>query len=127
LELWSGLGYYGRARNLHACARTVMEQHGGKFPRTVQAVAALPGIGRSTAAAICAFAYGERAAILDGNVKRVLARYCGVAGFPGEKTVEQRLWREAEDRLPECDIAAPNPARMDPVATQFTCRRPADR
>src|SRR5437867_9233931 len=72
LELWSGLGYYGRARNLHACARAVVEHHGGEFPRTAEAVAALPGIGRSTAAAICAFAFGARGAILGGNLERVL-------------------------------------------------------
>ena len=85
---WSGLGYYARARNLHRAAQAIVESHGGHFPRTAAEIATLPGIGRSTAAAIAAFAFGERAAILDGNVKRVLTRLFGVEGFPGEKCVE---------------------------------------
>ena len=80
LAAWSGLGYYSRARNLHACARCVMDQHGGKFPASAEQLQALPGIGRSTAAAIAAFAFGERAAILDGNVKRVFCRFFGEIG-----------------------------------------------
>ena len=100
LRHWSGLGYYGRARNLHACARAVVERHGGAFPADPEALEALPGIGRSTAAAIAAFGWGIRAPILDGNVKRVLCRVFGVEGFPGERAVEQRLWAIAEREMP---------------------------
>jgi A/G-specific adenine glycosylase len=100
MALWSGLGYYSRARNLHRCAVAVMAQHGGEFPASAEALAELPGIGRSTAAAIAAFAFGTRATILDGNVKRVLARAFGVEGFPGEKRVENQLWTLAESLLP---------------------------
>ncbi|PZR63038.1 MAG: A/G-specific adenine glycosylase, partial [Stutzerimonas stutzeri] len=96
LELWAGLGYYARARNLHACAVRVMAEHGGRFPREPERIAELPGIGRSTAAAIAAFAYGVRGAILDGNVKRVLCRCFGVSGFPGTPKVEKDLWQLAE-------------------------------
>jgi len=103
LALWSGLGYYSRARNLHACARLVMSRHGGVFPDNAPALEALPGIGRSTAAAIAAFAWGRREAILDGNVKRVLCRVFGIEGFPGERAVEQRLWTLASDLLPVVD------------------------
>jgi A/G-specific adenine glycosylase len=92
LALWSGLGYYSRGRNLLRAARIVTEQFGGEFPRAFDDILALPGIGQSTAAAISAFAFGERRAILDGNVKRVFARHFGIAGFPGEKKVESRLW-----------------------------------
>ena len=88
LTLWSGLGYYSRARNLHKAAGLIVERHGGAMPNDPEAVQELPGIGRSTAAAICVFAYGGRHAILDGNVKRVLARYCGVRGYPGETKVQ---------------------------------------
>lgn len=100
LELWAGLGYYARARNLHACAVRVMAEHGGRFPREPERIAELPGIGRSTAAAIAAFAYGVRGAILDGNVKRVLCRCFGVSGFPGTPKVEKGLWQLAESLLP---------------------------
>jgi len=100
LALWSGLGYYSRARNLHAAARMLAERHAGQFPATADAIAQLPGVGRSTAAAVAALAYGQRCAILDGNVKRVLARHGGVAGWPGDKKVEDVLWRQAEARLP---------------------------
>ena len=102
--LWSGLGYYSRARNLHRCAVQVVELHGGCFPTTAEALALLPGIGRSTAAAIAAFCFGERAAILDGNVKRVLSR---VIGFDADLAVvanERALWRRAEDMLPNKDL-----------------------
>src|SRR5215510_3411415 len=97
LRLWSGLGYYARGRNLHAAAKRIAKDG---FPRTSGEIAELPGVGRSTAAAIAAFAFGERAAILDGNVKRVLARHGGIAGFPGDKKVERRLWQRAEALLP---------------------------
>jgi A/G-specific adenine glycosylase len=101
LRHWSGLGYYSRARNLHAAARAVVERHGGVFPVDPAALEALPGIGRSTAAAIAAFATGARAPILDGNVRRVLCRAFGVEGFPGERAVEQRLWTLAAREMPE--------------------------
>ncbi len=100
MRLWAGLGYYARARNLHACARRVAAEHERRFPRTARELAQLPGIGRSTAAAIAAFCFDERAAILDGNVKRVLARQFGVAGFPGAAAVERELWARAESLLP---------------------------
>lgn len=100
LTLWSGLGYYSRGRNLHRAACMLMEQYNGMFPRDVAALQQLPGIGRSTAAAIAAFAFGERCTILDGNVKRILARYFGVNRYPGEKITEERLWHLAEGLLP---------------------------
>lgn len=87
LAAWSGLGYYSRARHLHRCAQVVVAEHGGEFPRSSEALAALPGIGRSTAAAIAVFAFGRRAAILDGNVRRVLCRHEGVRGYPGEREI----------------------------------------
>ncbi len=90
LALWSGLGYYSRARNLHRCAQAVVEQHGGRFPDRSEALATLPGIGRSTAAAIAAFCFGERVAILDGNVKRVLTRVLGFDGDLAEAAHERR-------------------------------------
>jgi A/G-specific adenine glycosylase len=100
LAHWSGLGYYARGRNLHRAARLIAEAHQGAFPRRFEDIAQLPGIGRSTAAAICALAYRERRAILDGNVKRVLTRHCGIAGWPGDKKVEAKLWELAEARMP---------------------------
>lgn len=121
---WSGLGYYSRARNLHAAARRIADQHGGRFPEDVEAIQALPGIGRSTAAAIAAFAFGQRRAILDGNVKRVLARVFGVAGWPGEKAVENRLWSLAESLLPASGIRAYTQGLMDLGATLCTRGRP---
>ncbi|PWF54834.1 A/G-specific adenine glycosylase [Massilia glaciei] len=101
MALWSGLGYYTRARNLHACARRVAAEYGGVFPGDPALLAQLPGIGRSTAAAIAAFSVGARAAILDGNVKRVFARVFGVEQYPGLKPVEDALWRRAEALLPD--------------------------
>lgn len=121
---WSGLGYYARARNLHRAAREILARHGGAFPRRIEDIAALPGIGRSTAAGIAVFAFGARAAILDGNVKRVLARQFGIAGFPGEKTVERRLWALAESLLPTRGIAAYTQGLMDLGATLCTRARP---
>ena len=97
---WAGLGYYARARNLHACAQRVMQDWGGSFPPDAAGLATLPGIGPSTAAAIAAFCYGERAAILDGNVKRVLARYFAIDGDPSTRAVEQTLWQLARSALP---------------------------
>ena len=113
LAAWSGLGYYSRARNLHRAAQAVIDRFGGVFPSTPELLAELPGIGRSTAAAIAAFSFGARAAILDGNVKRVLARWAGVEGWPGEKTVENRLWQLAQSLLPAGDITAYTQGLMD--------------
>lgn len=103
MALWSGLGYYSRARNLHRCAQIVRDQHQGKFPASAAELAELPGIGRSTAAAIAAFAHGERAAILDGNVKRVMCRVFGIEGWPGQRVIEEELWRRADSLLPDAD------------------------
>ena len=100
LAHWSGLGYYARGRNLHKAARIIVERFNGEFPRKFEDIVELPGIGRSTAAAVCALAWHEHRAILDGNVKRVLARYCGIEGWAGEKRVEERLWQQAEALLP---------------------------
>ena len=124
LEHWAGLGYYRRAHHLHATAKAIVDQHGGVFPRDVAAIAALPGIGRSTAAAIAAFAFGVRAAILDGNVKRVLARHRGIDGFPGTPSVERSLWAAAESLLPATDIERYTQGMMDLGATVCT-RAPA--
>ena len=140
LAHWSGLGYYARGRNLHHAAQLIVEQHGSEFPHQYEQILELPGIGRSTAAAICALAWHERRAILDGNVKRVLARYCGISGSPSEKTVEARLWQQAEALLPESprpagervrerggsdnDIAAYIQAQMDLGATLCTRSKP---
>jgi A/G-specific adenine glycosylase len=124
LAHWSGLGYYSRARNLHRAAQLVMEQHGGMFPHEPEAIAALPGIGRSTAAAIAVFAYGRCAAILDGNVKRIFARHFGIAGHFGEKHTETLLWQHAEALLPEQDIETYTQGLMDLGATLCTRSRP---
>ena len=124
LALWSGLGYYRRAHHLHAAARIVVERHGGEFPRDVEAIAQLPGIGRSTAAAIAAFAFGARAAILDGNVKRVLARHRGIEGFPGAPRVERALWAVADELTPAGDVDRYTQGMMDLGATVCT-RTPA--
>ncbi len=125
LPLWAGLGYYARARNLHACARAVVEQHGGAFPREAAQLAQLPGIGRSTAAAIASFCFDARAPILDGNVKRVLARHFGVEGFPGQVAVERKLWSLAESLLPGADaMPTYTQALMDLGATLCTTKKP---
>jgi A/G-specific adenine glycosylase len=124
MSLWAGLGYYTRARNLHRCAQAIVQQHGGVFPADVKSLSALPGIGLSTAAAIAAFAYGTRAAILDGNVKRVLCRVFGVEGFPGQLAVERQLWQLAASLLPEGDIEAYTQGLMDLGATVCTRTRP---
>jgi A/G-specific adenine glycosylase len=121
MALWAGLGYYTRARNLHRCAQAVVERHGGVFPASPDALAQLPGIGRSTAAAIASFAFGARATILDGNVKRVLARVFGIDGFPGERRVENAMWALAETLLPadanDADVSAYTQGLMDLGAT----------
>jgi A/G-specific adenine glycosylase len=99
LAQWAGLGYYARARNLHAAAKMLVRDFDGVFPSDAQAIASLPGIGRSTANAIAAFTYGARVPILDGNVKRVLARHAGIEGYPGTRAVEEKLWAEATQRV----------------------------
>ena len=111
LRLWSGLGYYARGRNLHAASKSIVEQ--GSFPGSAEKIADLPGVGRSTAAAIAAFAFGERAAILDGNVKRVLARYFAIEGWP----IDDQLWQRAESLLPKRGIETYTQALMDLGAT----------
>lgn len=121
---WSGLGYYTRARNLHACARRVVNEYGGVFPSDPALLADLPGIGRSTAAAITAFSNGTRAAILDGNVKRVFARVFGVDQYPGEKRVEDALWRRADALLPAEGIESYTQGLMDLGATLCTRSKP---
>lgn len=122
---WSGLGYYSRARNLHRCAQQIVERYGGRFPDDPALLAELPGIGRSTAAAIAAFSSGARAAILDGNVKRVFARVFGIDGYPGAKPVEDRMWRRAAALLPEHGIEAYTQGLMDLGATLCTRARPS--
>jgi A/G-specific adenine glycosylase len=124
LELWAGLGYYRRAHHLHAAAQAVMRDHGGVFPTDAATLVTLPGIGRSTAAAIAAFATGERNAILDGNAKRVLARHAGIAGYPGEPRVAAKLWDVASERMPAHDVEAYTQAMMDLGATVCTRARP---
>jgi A/G-specific adenine glycosylase len=124
MAAWAGLGYYSRARNLHRCAQTVVERHAGRFPSTVDALAQLPGIGRSTAAAIAAFAFGERAAILDGNVKRVVARHFGVEGYPGATAVARQMWSIAEQELPASRIESYTQGLMDLGATLCARARP---
>ena len=109
---WAGLGYYARARNLHACAKQVMGTWKGKFPPDAASLSTLPGIGPSTAAAIAAFCYGERAAILDGNVKRVLSRLCAIEGDPTSRPVELQLWSLARDLVPTARACAQDPDLM---------------
>ncbi|UPG89047.1 A/G-specific adenine glycosylase [Luteibacter aegosomaticola] len=125
LALWSGLGYYRRARFLHRAAQLCVEQHGGELPRELNALMALPGIGRSTAGAILAQAYGLRFPILDGNVKRVLTRYHGIAGFPGESAIEKRLWVHADEHTPATRTADYTQAIMDLGATVCVRSKPA--
>ena len=117
IEHWAGLGYYARARNLHRCGQQLVAVHAGKFPNSAVQLSALPGIGRSTAAAIAAFAFGQRSAILDGNVKRVLCRHFGIEGFPGQAAIDRELWALAERLLPESDIETYTQGLMDLGAT----------
>ncbi|WP_028602574.1 A/G-specific adenine glycosylase [Ottowia thiooxydans] len=128
MALWSGLGYYSRARNLHRCAQEVVSRFGGQFPSSAELLQSLPGIGRSTAAAIAAFCFGERAAILDGNVKRVLTRYLGIADDLAVSANERALWLRAEELLPEASTHQTMPiytqGLMDLGATVCTLRRP---
>jgi A/G-specific adenine glycosylase len=122
LRLWSGLGYYARGRNLHAAARAVAAA--GSFPSTAIEIEKLPGVGRSTAAAIAAFAFGERVAILDGNVKRVLARYFGIEGWPGYRPVQDLLWTRARELLPRRGVETYTQALMDLGASLCAPRAP---
>ncbi|GGW83965.1 A/G-specific adenine glycosylase [Alteromonas halophila] len=124
LHHWTGLGYYARARNLHKAARLIEEQHNGEFPSTLDEVMALPGIGRSTAGAILSLAQQQRHAILDGNVKRVLARHQAIGGWPGQKKVENALWALAEARTPETRCAQYTQAMMDLGAMVCTRSKP---
>ena len=124
MQHWSGLGYYARARNLHAAAKQVRDDFAGRFPTAFDDVVALPGIGRSTAGAILAIACGERHAILDGNVKRVLARYHAIEGWPSKTAVANELWAEADKHTPERRVADYTQAIMDLGATLCTRSKP---
>lgn len=124
MGLWAGLGYYSRARNLHACAKAVVQHFGGEFPRAVNDLASLPGIGESTAGAVASLAYGERAAILDGNVKRVFCRYYGIEGYPEQTAVKRALWGVAHENVPAVEPGRYNQALMDLGATRCTPRKP---
>ena len=124
LALWSGLGYYARARNLHAAAKTCVERHAGTLPADFESLLALPGIGRSTAGAILAQAHGQRWPILDGNVRRVLCRYHGIDGWPGQSDIQARLWDIAQSNLPHSRLADYTQAQMDLGATVCTRGKP---
>ncbi|MDF2940196.1 MAG: mutY [Gammaproteobacteria bacterium] len=124
LQHWAGLGYYARGRNLHKAAKIIVEQYQGQFPQDLESVSSLPGIGRSTASAILAIANNQALPILDGNVKRVLARFAGVKGWPGEKKVEARLWHIAEELMPYTRTADYTQAMMDLGATTCTRTKP---
>jgi A/G-specific adenine glycosylase len=124
MALWSGLGYYARARNLHACAQAVMREHGGSFPRSPDAIAQLPGIGRSTANSIATICFSAHAPIMDGNVKRVLCRAFGIEGFSGSGAVEKRLWALAAELMPARAASTYNQAQMDLGATVCTRSKP---
>ena len=124
LHLWTGLGYYARARNLHKAAKIIVETHAGIFPTEFDQVLALPGIGRSTAGAVLAFSTDQRHAILDGNVKRVLARFYGVEGWYGKKDVESKLWELADKNTPKQDVGRYTQAIMDFGATLCTRSKP---
>ena len=124
LHLWTGLGYYARARNLHKAAQQVAALHGGKFPETFEEVAALPGVWRSTAGAILSLSLGKHFPILDGNVKRVLARCYAVSGWPGKKEVENKLWSLSEQVTPAVGVERFNQAMMDLGAMICTRSKP---
>lgn len=128
LALWSGLGYYSRARNLHRCAQDVMALHEGQFPRSAVQLQTLPGIGRSTAAAIASFCFAERVAILDGNVKRVLSRVLGFSADLAQSANERTLWSQATELLPQAELHQTMPrytqGLMDLGATICTSRQP---
>ena len=125
LHLWTGLGYYARARHLHACAQALIARYRGEFPAEIEAIMALPGIGRSTAGAILALSRGERHPILDGNVKRVLARIFGMTADPGSASGLAAFWSQAEACTSKRDVAAYTQAIMDFGATVCTRLKPA--
>lgn len=125
LHLWTGLGYYSRARNLQKTAQLICERHGGEFPRDLKSLMALPGIGRSTAGAIASLAMNIRAPILDGNVKRVLARYYALDGYPGQIEHQRQLWQWAQRLMPHHDIRHYTQAMMDLGATLCTRSKPS--
>jgi A/G-specific adenine glycosylase len=124
LKHWSGLGYYARARNMHRAARLIRDEHGGTFPRSINAVESLPGIGRSTAGAILSLAFGQRHAILDGNVKRVLSRHAAIDGWPGKSDVAAKLWQLSDKHMPTERVSHYTQAIMDLGATVCTRARP---
>ena len=125
LHLWTGLGYYARGRNLHACAKAIVSEYQGEFPHSVEQLATLPGIGRSTAAAIASISMGIHAPILDGNVKRVLTRCFAVSGWPGDAQVQKQLWSLAEELTPNHSSRQYTQAMMDLGATLCTRSKPA--
>ena len=125
LDHWSGLGYYARARNLHKAARVIRDEFNGEFPRAFDDACALPGIGRSTAGAILSLAFDDRHPILDGNVKRVLARHQAISGWPGKTAVAGELWSLAEANTPSSRVGAYTQAIMDLGATVCTRSKPA--
>ena len=125
LHLWSGLGYYARARNLHRAAVNITEEHGGRFPKSFAAVAALPGIGRSTAGAILALGRGERFPILDGNVRRVLSRHFAVEGSASDRAILEKLWDLSDECTPTERVATYTQAVMDLGATVCVRRNPS--
>lgn len=124
LHHWTGLGYYARARNLHRCAQMIVDEYAGEFPQDVNILAELPGIGRSTAAAIASIAFEQPTAILDGNVKRVLARHSAIADWPAQPKVAEQLWRIAESHMPKKRCRDYTQAIMDLGATVCTRARP---
>lgn len=124
LHLWTGLGYYARARNLHNAAKKIAADFNGKFPEHFAEVLALPGVGRSTAGAILSLSLGQHYPILDGNCKRVLARFAAIEGWPGEKAVEQKLWQLAEQVTPAATVAEFNQAMMDLGASLCSRSKP---
>lgn len=124
LSLWQGLGYYARARNLHACAQRIESDYGGEFPASRSALEALPGIGRSTAAAICAQAFDMPEAILDANVKRVFSRHSAESEWPGKSAAQKRLWAYAEAQLPKAQLADYTQGLMDLGAQICTPKKP---
>lgn len=124
LALWSGLGYYSRARNLHRAALQCVEQHNGALPNSLELLTDLPGIGPSTAGAILSLGFGERGVILDGNVKRVLTRYFAISGWPGRSAVAKHLWSLADEATPSKDCRRYNQGMMDLGATVCLPRQP---
>lgn len=124
MHLWSGLGYYSRARNLHKAAKQVADEFNGEFPKDAELIETLPGVGRSTAGAIAAFAFDQPTAILDGNVKRVLARCYGIEGWAGKSSVLKDLWQRAEENTPKKHTAQYNQAMMDLGAVVCTRSKP---